>query len=221
MTVLLVILAKGPGPFIPDGDWKSYEYFFLFGFNSNQFHFPGLSTVIEDCTAASQSPLLYKAADLLGIFCLLSSECPLAPLRQNLVSKLGTDVQCRIYDPLSAVEELRLNVDKPHFLVMNAMTPHPDADETFNDWYQEEHIPMLSRVPGWLASRRFSLSMATGNAPHYLALHEWRDEEAFEAQEYKVAIDTPWKWRVIAQVIEKERFVLKYEGKLEDYMYIR
>ncbi|RDX52181.1 hypothetical protein OH76DRAFT_1315559, partial [Lentinus brumalis] len=36
------------------------------------------------------------------------------------------------------------------------------AEAEFNRWFDEEHIPLLSRVPGWVRSRRFVLKEVLG-----------------------------------------------------------
>ncbi len=40
-------------------------------------------------------------------------------------------------------------------LLVNAMSVVPEHEAEFNEWYDNEHIPMLSAVPGTLAARRF------------------------------------------------------------------
>ena len=123
----------------------------------------------------------------------------------------------RLYHALSTMEILKF---QHHFLVMNAMTPLPDFEQMFNDWYITEHIPLLQRVPFWLSSERFVLvSASSANpVPSHLALHKWNDIAAFETDEYKAATNTPWRTEVMGKVIQKERLVLEYEGELEDLM---
>ncbi|KAF9025996.1 hypothetical protein BDZ89DRAFT_1067839 [Hymenopellis radicata] len=102
-----------------------------------------------------------------------------------------------------------------HRLVINAMTPSPSSENSFNSWYAEEHVPLLSAVPFWISSNRYLLaetSSAEDDAPAYLALHEWADEKAFKTPEFKKATDTPWRTEVIGQVVKKERWVLEYRG---------
>ena len=36
------------------------------------------------------------------------------------------------------------------------------AEAEFNRWFDEEHIPLLARVPGWVRSRRFVLKEVLG-----------------------------------------------------------
>ncbi|KAF8058743.1 hypothetical protein FPV67DRAFT_1676312 [Lyophyllum atratum] len=136
----------------------------------------------------------------------------------------GGSTEHRLYEPflpahgISTLDPLA-TVDLPpdHILVMNAMTPTPSAEETFNDWYFDEHIPLLRRVPFWISSERFKLASSTSDAsPQYLALHRWSDAGAFDSAEYIAATNTPWRTAVIAEIIKKERLVLVYEGSLDD-----
>ncbi|KAJ7721465.1 hypothetical protein B0H16DRAFT_1228576, partial [Mycena metata] len=93
-----------------------------------------------------------------------------------------------------------------HFMVLNGMTPNESAEQTFNDWYTEEHIPMLSAVPGWRSSRRFRLlSASSTDPPRYLALHEWENCDAFGTPEFKTATNTPWRTRVVVEQVNKKK----------------
>lgn len=160
-------------------------------------------------------------------------QCSVDPGETEAPAKLSDDlkpylsgVEVRMYTPFleqssqpPETESSESNPPKsPHFLVINGMTPHPSSEKMFNDWYTEEHIPMLSRVPSWLSSHRYILQTqsADSKAPRYLALHRWGDIAAFEQQEFKAATNTPWRTKVIEQVVEKERFVMEFQGTLED-----
>ncbi|KAI0327394.1 hypothetical protein GY45DRAFT_1133194 [Cubamyces sp. BRFM 1775] len=83
----------------------------------------------------------------------------------------------------------------------------PGIEEDFNKWYDEEHIPMLAKVPGWVRSRRFVLvnSGATGTEAKadekptkYLTIHEWEDPDASSKEEFKAAIETEWAKKTVA-----------------------
>ncbi|RPD60490.1 hypothetical protein L226DRAFT_461559 [Lentinus tigrinus ALCF2SS1-7] len=87
------------------------------------------------------------------------------------------------------------------------------AEAEFNRWFDEEHIPLLARVPGWVRSRRFVLKEVLGKygtvreerPPKYLALHEWTSIDAFQSREFRHATTTPWRMQVL-----KEDRVLEY-----------
>ncbi|PCH37628.1 hypothetical protein WOLCODRAFT_130402 [Wolfiporia cocos MD-104 SS10] len=100
----------------------------------------------------------------------------------------------------------------------------PEYEEEFNKWYDEEHIPMLARAPGWVRTRRFVLkdhgqlgaggrSEQIQRPPKYLAVHEWSSLAGFESKEYKEAMATPRRNRIYAGVIGKERRVMSFLRK--------
>lgn len=58
----------------------------------------------------------------------------------------------------------------------------PELDAEFNKWYDEVHIPMLTREGHISAVRRYRLSsVVEANQPPYLAVYEFKDEDAFKA----------------------------------------
>ncbi|KAH9854560.1 hypothetical protein C2E23DRAFT_726234 [Lenzites betulinus] len=81
----------------------------------------------------------------------------------------------------------------------------PEAEADFNRWYDEEHIPMLSRIPGWVRSSRFVLvdAAAAGadaggvRAAKYFALHEIADLESMERPEFKASLATEWSQKIL------------------------
>lgn len=93
-------------------------------------------------------------------------------------------------------------------LVGVALTPPEDIENDFNRWYSEEHIRLLSRVPGWLRSRRFEL--LEGRGPKYLALHEYaRINGLTRSSEFQAATTTEWTKRSISAC--KQNGSLGYE----------
>ncbi|KAJ8104658.1 hypothetical protein ONZ43_g7747 [Nemania bipapillata] len=79
-------------------------------------------------------------------------------------------------------------------LVAVQLTPkEPDNSvEEIKKWYGEEHIDMLSKVPGWLRSRLFMISsLEKGQPPRFLALHDYAKKHGVGGVEYQAAISTP------------------------------
>ncbi|KFY23349.1 hypothetical protein V491_02586 [Pseudogymnoascus sp. VKM F-3775] len=75
-----------------------------------------------------------------------------------------------------------------------------DADQKLNQWYDEEHIPGLATVPGWLAGTRLKLVHASDPnvewvAP-YVAIHEWGDPNDLGGDMWKKAVMTPWTEKI-------------------------
>jgi hypothetical protein len=90
-------------------------------------------------------------------------------------------------------------------LLAVSMSVPEQAVADMEAWYVEEHIPMLLAVPGWRRSRRYVL--IAGDGPTYLSLHEIDSHAAFEQPEYKAAISTRWRNRIVSTAIGRERRV--------------
>ncbi|KAJ6488274.1 hypothetical protein C8R47DRAFT_1047082 [Mycena vitilis] len=172
-------------------------------------------------------PVVYHTAvdDTSGLYvvtilCTIDSQTTLPELEIMFGPSLGeSPIDIRIYEPLPTDAQISvLTSPDKHYLVLNGMTPNDAAEQTFNDWYAEEHIPMLSAVPGWRSSCRFRLITASGDPPRYLALHEWENRDAFGTPEFKAATNTPWRTRVVVeQVAKKERHLLEYRGTCTEF----
>ncbi|HEX2940118.1 MAG TPA: hypothetical protein VHO91_03660 [Rhodopila sp.] len=84
------------------------------------------------------------------------------------------------------------NVDSPadaSGLLVNAMNVAPEHEEAFNDWYDHEHIPALSAVPGVLSARRFVDRRGTHR---YLALYHLTSPDVVTGDAWKAAAFSPW-----------------------------
>ena len=81
--------------------------------------------------------------------------------------------------------------------------------EEWEKWYKEEHIDMLSKVPGWLRTRMYITSSIDGNArPEYVALHDYKPQNGLGGAEFQAAVSTPWAKRMLNEVaIGKNRRV--------------
>ena len=111
-------------------------------------------------------------------------------------------------------------------LTMVSLEPDPASDlsvEEYHQWYEEEHIPMLAKCPGWLRSSRWELidardprkSNGDGEQAGFarlLTLHEWEDADVLYASpEVKDAVTTPWRDKIIPRCDAKteERRLLR------------
>ncbi|KAI0649590.1 hypothetical protein C8Q79DRAFT_923138 [Trametes meyenii] len=94
----------------------------------------------------------------------------------------------------------------------------PEAEEDFNKWNDEEHVPLLAKVPGWVQSRRFVLvdsavsgTDATGDCtPKYLSVHEWESPESLKTAEFRECVQTPWSKKVQGGAVVIRRRLLKF-----------
>jgi hypothetical protein len=87
----------------------------------------------------------------------------------------------------------RLSPEHASALFVVAMNVAPAAEEEFNDWYNTEHIPLLSRVPGVACARRFR---AASGSPRYVAIYHLSDPEAYASAQWCEADQTPWIGRM-------------------------
>ena len=78
-------------------------------------------------------------------------------------------------------------------LLVNAMNVDPAHEAEFNEWYDHEHIPALSAVPGTLCARRFR---DTKGSHRYLALYHLASPDVVLTPEWKQAAASPWTDRL-------------------------
>jgi hypothetical protein len=79
-------------------------------------------------------------------------------------------------------------------LLLNAMNVDPAHEADFNAWYDQEHVKLLSAVPGCLSARRFR---ATDQGSHkYVAIYHLESAEVTQKPEWKASLDTPWTKRI-------------------------
>ena len=81
-------------------------------------------------------------------------------------------------------------------LLLNAMNIAPEAEADFNAWYDEEHIPALTEVPGTISARRYRSDATGDGARRYIATYHLESPEVTKSAAWKTAIDTPWSARI-------------------------
>lgn len=98
----------------------------------------------------------------------------------------------------------------PLQLAISMRVKESDLDD-FNKWYEEEHIDMLSKVPGWLRTRRFQMvvgglkGMPPQGEVECLAVHDYEIKNGLGGPEHNAARETPWRNRVFKKIISNER----------------
>jgi hypothetical protein len=85
--------------------------------------------------------------------------------------------------------------DSAEALLVVALDPEPNYEAEFNAWYDEEHVPYLTQVPGVLGVRRFR--RIRDDLP-YLAIWELADGDVRGSDEWKRAARTPWTARILS-----------------------
>lgn len=82
------------------------------------------------------------------------------------------------------------------------LKPGEENVKKWADWYKEEHIEMLSKVPGWLRTRMYVTSSIDPKAPlEYVALHEYKPTNGLAGPEFQAAVSTPWAKDIMTNVI--------------------
>ncbi|CAK7245875.1 MAG: hypothetical protein STHCBS139747_007480 [Sporothrix thermara] len=69
-------------------------------------------------------------------------------------------------------------------------------------WYEEEHFGMLTKVPGWLRTRRYRTSSIDTGAPlRLVTLHEYNPVNGLGGPEHKASMNTPWRTEVFSKYL--------------------
>jgi hypothetical protein len=79
-------------------------------------------------------------------------------------------------------------------ILLIAMNVAPEHEADFNDWYNKEHIPALSEVPGTLSARRFRGRLA--GTQRYVALYHFKTPDVPSTEAWKKAAASPWTERL-------------------------
>jgi pimeloyl-ACP methyl ester carboxylesterase len=118
-------------------------------------------------------------------------------------------------------EESRKNFVRPenieeigtsHILVAAKVTLNGKTHQSqYEEWFDKEHIPLLSKVPGWRRSRRLSYSVLNENhdsVTEVLGLHGYDSTAGLESEEFQSATNTAWRQEVFRTAVkEKHRRV--------------
>ena len=90
----------------------------------------------------------------------------------------------------------------------SALSVPAGTEDDLAAWYAEEHSPIRLKVPGWQRIRRFRLTRSLdGPGPEFLSVHDLAGPQVLEEPAYRAAISTPWRDRVVASALRRERRV--------------
>lgn len=98
------------------------------------------------------------------------------------------------------------------FILTAEMNPPSNDEQDFNLWYNEEHVPMVSKMPGYLRCQRYQavlqekLSTTPNRVSKYLTIHEVEDLAGFTSPEALASGDTEWTKEHMSKV---EDFVMR------------
>ncbi|MBF2714093.1 hypothetical protein GOZ80_18400 [Agrobacterium vitis] len=93
-------------------------------------------------------------------------------------------------------------------VLFSEMTPQPDWEDTFNTWYDTEHIPIRMKVPGFEGAQRYR-DIAGGG---YLAVYDMAAPEVLESAEYLQIKNSPSEQT--ASMLGSVSGFTRYTGKL-------
>jgi hypothetical protein len=102
---------------------------------------------------------------------------------------------------ISRQENTRLEIDPLEAPVLYAVffNVPDDWHHEFDDWYTQDHVPLLLGCPDWLAVRRYLLVDAHPVPFTHLALHYLNDERALQSDERQMARTTKWRDKLAKQ----------------------
>ncbi|KAI0645193.1 hypothetical protein C8Q79DRAFT_912404 [Trametes meyenii] len=209
---LLFVFGES-GPQLPDAefnDWYDTEHVPL------RMAIPAFRNTARWAAIDGKRPHYLATYDLVS--CEVLDEPPystLADTRSPRETDLMRRVQLldrRTYDVLEPVFPPAPGYDASDpgpALVTMEIEVDPELEDELNRWYEEEHVPLLARVPGWRRTRRFVLKdagpakgtdgekvKAKGRPPKYLAVHEWDSSASWETEEFRHATSTPWRMKM-------------------------
>lgn len=91
-------------------------------------------------------------------------------------------------------------------LYIIAMNVDPSFDAEFHQWYDEEHLPRLSAVPGVLLAKRYR-TVAGPRA--YLAVYHLQAPGVVGTPPWLAASETPWTHRARSRMSDRQRLVCR------------
>ncbi|KAJ7115935.1 hypothetical protein C8R44DRAFT_709417 [Mycena epipterygia] len=88
----------------------------------------------------------------------------------------------------------------------------PEEEDELNKWYDEEHMNLLAKIPGWKRGRRYKIVeykqrgelVADKPVSKYLAIHELDNNDFLTTPEFKHATSTEWRNRIMGIAVRRE-----------------
>ena len=71
--------------------------------------------------------------------------------------------------------------DAESYLYAVAFSVPDERAEAYDQWYEDEHIPLLMKAPGWQQIRRFVVTDGVGASWTHLTLHYLKDLSALDS----------------------------------------
>ncbi|MCJ1309827.1 hypothetical protein MMC25_003488 [Agyrium rufum] len=153
----------------------------------------------------------------------MSLRSPPAKSQREIETMAQITVDRKMYDLLDSKESPNFqgledvqHEGKPetgNVIIAVTMRLKPGVSRSVLDkWYTEEHTPLLSKIPGWLRTRRFVTAAIDGrkddddSANEYFALHEFAPQNGLgTSEELKVATSTKWYQEIMTEKLSEGR----------------
>jgi hypothetical protein len=108
----------------------------------------------------------------------------------------------RIYP--TALPEETVQADMAPVLLVGRMSVPEALDAKFNDSYNNERLPLCSRIPGYIRARRFTAVMGS---PKYTTVHELNSLDVWKSKawdEWRTAVTPVWSGEVRQAMVHAE-----------------
>ena len=83
-------------------------------------------------------------------------------------------------------------------IVINGSTPRPDKEADYHGWYNEEHGPLLAKVPGWNENRRYKQEKTYGDVEtaNFYGVNFYDAENGLGGPVWQASTGTEWTQRI-------------------------
>lgn len=101
---------------------------------------------------------------------------------------------------------------KSRALLLVTMEPPASLEEEFNDWYDLEHFPQRSSIPGFESASRW---VCLDGWPRWMALYDLESKATLESDAYLNVSgprSTPWSRRILPRTVGRARIVAQAFG---------
>ncbi|EEY19567.1 conserved hypothetical protein [Verticillium alfalfae VaMs.102] len=123
--------------------------------------------------------------------------------RKTARRKRRVDVKRYFFDVVSEkkapsfrpIEELTDDEAEGIQLVVNETTlKSAESEAEYKKWFEEEHMGLLAKVPGWLRTRFMKTSTIENEGRTiYLSIHEYAKENGLGGPEHQASMSTKWR----------------------------
>lgn len=130
--------------------------------------------------------------------------------REKEVMRTFASLDRKMYSLVSMRSVPSYSGPAPVQLTVSATFNESDI-EAFDKWYDEEHAGLISKVPGWLRTRRLRTIVGgpderpPARQVECFAVHDFAESNGINGPEHTAAQDTEWGSRVLNKAVSKGR----------------